>query len=151
MLVSVIIPTFNRSKKLKRALESVISQTYPHKELIVIDDGSTDDTKEILKNFSEASYFWQENRGVSAARNLGIEKARAKWIAFLDSDDSWQRDKLEKQIQALQEASEYKICHTDETWIRDGKEISQKKNTKKAVAGSFKIAFPCAQFLLQVL
>ena len=94
MNISVIIPTFNRYEVLKRALTSVYAQTDPPFEVIVIDDGSTDTTQEILQYFPNIKYFYQNNAGVSSARNLGIKKATSNWIAFLDSDDEWHEDNL---------------------------------------------------------
>jgi len=104
-LVSVVIPTFNSSKYLKEAVESVLSQTYPHLELIVVDDGSTDETREALVPFfsdHRVRYFYQENKGGAAARNLGIREARGEFIAFLDHDDVWLPEKIEKQLALFQ-------------------------------------------------
>jgi len=122
--VSVIIPTFNRKKLLQRALRSVYQQTYSSIEVIVVDDGSTDETAAMIKeNFPKTKYLFQKNTGVSAARNLGIKNARGQWIAFLDSDDEWLPEKLEKQICFLN-ASPLSWVQTRERWIRDGKEIN---------------------------
>ena len=105
--VSVIIPTYNRANLLKETLESVFAQTYTDYEVIVIDDGSTDDTEEfvsaLLLDHPQLRYIKQANAGVSAARNHGIFEARGEWIAFLDSDDLWFPDKLEKQMAFLAE------------------------------------------------
>ena len=91
MSVSVIIPTFNRGWILKEAIDSVLAQKYNDYELIVVDDGSSDDTSDLLANYTEQiTCIYQKNRGVSAARNAGIRAARGALIAFLDSDDSWQ-------------------------------------------------------------
>ena len=100
--VSIIIPTFNRSKKLVRALESVFEQAFTDYEVVVVDDGSTDGTSEAISSFQErVRYLYQENQGVSAARNRGIQEAQGEWIAFLDSDDTWLATKLEKQMSFL--------------------------------------------------
>lgn len=101
--VSVIIPTYNRAKLLPRAIKSVLTQTFQDFELIIVDNGSTDHTKEIVNDFvekegSKVKYFYQGNQGSSVARNLGITKSRAEYIAFLDSDDEWLPEKLEKQL-----------------------------------------------------
>lgn len=96
--VSVIIPTFNRAKLVSKALKSIIDQTYANWEVIVVDNHSTDNTDQIFKNFTDPriSYFKIHNRGVIAkSRNLGIRMAKGEWIAFLDSDDWWTKDKLE--------------------------------------------------------
>lgn len=102
--VSVIIPTYNRSQYVTEAIGSVLAQTFTDYEIIVIDDGSTDNTREaILPYFSKITYIYQENRGVSAARNTGIREAKGEWIAFLDSDDEWLPSKLELQVKDLQQ------------------------------------------------
>jgi len=101
-------------------------------EVIVIDDGSTDHTRQMLKRyFPDVLYFHQSNQGVSTARNTGIKMAKGKWIAFLDSDDRWKLQKLEKQMTALQNSSDIKICHTNEIWIRNGEFVNQKKKHRK--------------------
>ena len=88
--VSVVIPTFNRGHTLNRAIDSVLGQTLLPSEIIVIDDGSTDGTEELIsKEYSSVSYIKTDNRGVSAARNLGMKAAKSDWFAFLDSDDQW--------------------------------------------------------------
>jgi glycosyltransferase involved in cell wall biosynthesis len=94
-LVSVIIPTYNRADKIRTAVESAINQSYRPVELIVVDDGSSDNTKEVLKNYSEVHYIWQTNRGQAAARNFGLRNATGEFIASLDSDDSWNVDFIE--------------------------------------------------------
>ncbi len=94
-LVSVIIPTYNRADKISTAVESAINQSYRPVELIVVDDGSEDNTKEVLKNYSEVHYIWQTNRGQAAARNTGFRNATGEFIASLDSDDSWNADFIE--------------------------------------------------------
>jgi glycosyltransferase involved in cell wall biosynthesis len=102
-LASVLIPTYNRAQYLKEAIRSVQDQTFQDLEIIVIDDGSTDNTREVIKEISspEIKYLYQENRGAGAARNAGIRASSGKWIAFLDADDIWMPSKLELQIQAL--------------------------------------------------
>lgn len=103
--VSVIIPTYNRSNFLERAIYSVSNQSYDDFELIVVDDASTDDTKKILKNIQDPSfsYFRHEtNQGGAAARNTGIKHSSGKYIAFLDDDDFWLPEKLEKQVEKLE-------------------------------------------------
>jgi len=124
--VSVVIPTFNRVKWLGRAIQSVLDQTFPVLEIIVIDDGSIDGTRDMgLDNFGErVKYHYQENHGVSHARNTGIQKASGNWIAFLDSDDIWLPEKLQLQIAALEKNPEYRFCHTNEIWIRNGRRVN---------------------------
>jgi glycosyltransferase involved in cell wall biosynthesis len=130
---SVIIPTFNRKDFLKAAVDSVLAQTFDDFELIIIDDGSTDNTSQILNEYSDKriKYFYQENRGVSYARNRGIEQSRGKYVAFLDSDDRWLANKLEKTFEFINKFPEITIFHTEETWYRRGKLLNQKKKHKK--------------------
>jgi glycosyltransferase involved in cell wall biosynthesis len=101
-LVSVLIPTYNRAQLCKKAVESVLSQTYHDIEVIVVDDGSSDDTREVVSSLdARVRYLYQKNSGVSAARNLGMQSARGEFLAFLDSDDAWLPWKLELQLNAL--------------------------------------------------
>ena len=104
-LISVIIPTYNRAHLIKRSAQSVLNQTYKNLELIIVDDGSTDNTKEVIDSLNDERivYVKQENHGVSSARNTGINVANGKYIAFQDSDDIWHSDKLEKQINTLKQ------------------------------------------------
>ena len=114
--VSVIIPTYNRADKVRSTIESVLAQTFSDLEVIVVDDGSSDDTGKILREIygDRIRYFAQANQGVSVARNKGIEEARGEWIAFLDSDDLWERDKLEWQVKALDKCGpKCGACYTD--------------------------------------
>jgi glycosyltransferase involved in cell wall biosynthesis len=132
-LVSVIIPTFNRSQKLVRAVESVISQHYKGLEILVIDDASTDTTyKDLLKFGKSITYIrLNKNTGVSGARNTGIHNATAPWIAFLDSDDYWLKDKLRTQMLFIKNNPETIACQTDEIWIRNGRRVNPKTKHKK--------------------
>jgi glycosyltransferase involved in cell wall biosynthesis len=133
MSISVIIPTFNRSTVLPRAVRSVINQTRMPDEIIVVDDGSTDDTKNLIATqFPHIRYLYQKNQGASAARNFGIQMAKHTWIAFLDSDDEWCPEKLSTQWDALQNNHPFRLCHTNEIWVRNGLRINQmKKHTKR--------------------
>jgi glycosyltransferase involved in cell wall biosynthesis len=144
--VSIIIPTFNRKTLLRRALQSVYQQSYSSFEVIVVDDGSTDQTKEmIISDFPLVRYFYKSNQGVSAARNLGLDHAKGEWLAFLDSDDEWLPKKLENQINLLKSRSEYKICHTNEQWVRHGVKVNQMKKHKKTGGWIFPQCLPlCA-------
>ena len=124
-LVSVIIPTYNRGYCLCEAIDSVLAQTYTNIEIIVVDDGSTDSTEEILKKYGpEIQYLWQENQGVSSARNLGIRAAKGEWIAFLDSDDEWLPNKLERQLEELRKCSGLVAHATNSLLIHSGRELS---------------------------
>lgn len=100
-LISVLIPAFNCEKYIREALESVFAQTYQNFEVIAVDDGSTDQTAQIISSFPAVHYYYQEHRGVAAARNLALENAEGKWIAFLDSDDRWDHNKLQLQMDYL--------------------------------------------------
>lgn len=106
--VSVIIPTYNRGHCIISAIESVQSQVYSNYEIIVVDDGSVDDTKCILSEHirnCHITYIYQENKGVSAARNAGLRVAKGEWIAFLDSDDRWLPEKLLRQIEIIHQST----------------------------------------------
>src|SRR5690349_8009529 len=102
VVVSVIIPTYNRAYCLEAAIQSALKQTYAGKEIIVVDDGSTDETKSLLAKYSSnVRILHQSNAGVGAARNAGVRAARGEWIAFLDSDDEWIPEKIDVQMRAL--------------------------------------------------
>ena len=130
--ISVIIPTYNRIKLIERAINSVLNQSHMVNQIIIVDDGSTDGTKKIIKEkYPQITYIYQDNKGVSAARNIGINKTHCNWISFLDSDDTWHQDKIEKQIQKINENPDTLICHTDEIWYRYDKIQNQQKKHKK--------------------
>lgn len=100
--VSVVIPTYNRAPYVTMAIESALAQSYQDYEIIVVDDGSTDGTRDVLEPYRDRiRYMYQDNKGVSAARNTGIQEARGEWIAFLDSDDEWLPNKLEIQMKHI--------------------------------------------------
>jgi hypothetical protein len=122
-MVSVVIATFNRANLLSETLRSVFSQTYCDFEIVVIDDGSTDDTRKVVAQLAgecpQVRYFYQANQGRSAARNRGIEMARGKYVAFLDSDDIWLPSKLETQVTALETRPEYAMAYSSAAVIDD--------------------------------
>ena len=124
--VSVVIPTFNRAEKVCRAVSSVLDQTYRDFEIIVIDDASSDSTVEILKRFGDRIRIIRrlENKGVSAARNSGIEKAKGRYIALLDSDDYWLPEKLKVQTGFFKENPDAVISQAQEIWIRKGRRVN---------------------------
>ena len=132
MNISVVIPSYNRKDFLKRSIDSAINQTKKPLEIIVVDDGSTDGTETMIKSdYDFVKFIKQKNKGVSAARNIGIKVSIGEWICFLDSDDEWKKDKLEKQINAMKSNPGYKFFHSNEIWIKNGLRINQKKKHKK--------------------
>lgn len=131
-LVSVIIPAHNRAWCLKRAVDSVLAQDHDPVELIVVDDGSTDKTGELLARFASAiTVIRQENKGVSAARNRGVAASSGSLVAFLDSDDYWYPKKLTTQVDFFHANPAALICQTEEIWIRNGKRVNPMKKHKK--------------------
>jgi len=131
-LVSVIIPTFNRAWSISKAVDSVLEQDYPNIELIVVDDGSTDNTENILLSYSDSIHLiQQENKGVSMARNTGISAASGELIAFLDSDDYWYPEKISAQVDFFNAHPKAFICQTDEIWVKNGVRVHPKKHHKK--------------------
>ena len=125
-LFSVVIPVFNRQNFIARAIESVLSQTFKEFELIVVDDGSTDNTAKIAARYP-IRLLRQPNRGVAAARNAGIKAARGQIIAFLDSDDEWKKEHLDIHYNFFHKHPDYLIHQTEEIWIRNGHYINKKK------------------------
>jgi len=131
-LVSVIIPTYNRGWVVQEAIDSVLDQDFSDYELIVVDDGSNDNTREILGAYGKAiTVLQQSNRGVSAARNRGIAEAAGRLIAFLDSDDLWLPRKLSTQVKFFEENADAVINQTQEIWIRNGLRVNPKKRHHK--------------------
>ena len=97
--ISVVVPTYNRASLIGETIESILSQSYPPAEVIVVDDGSTDATESTIRSFpSTVKYYRIENSRTPAARNFGVSQAASPWIAFCDHDDLWTRDKLANQI-----------------------------------------------------
>jgi glycosyltransferase involved in cell wall biosynthesis len=142
--VSVIIPAYNRLPMLNEALDSVLTQDFKDFELIVVDDGSTDGTEEEIKRYGGRVKLLQhsENRGVSAARNRGVLRARGKYIAFLDSDDLWVKRKLKIQVAFLDDNPHYPLCYTDEIWIRKEKRVNPKVKHSKYSGWIFEKCLP---------
>ena len=145
MKISVVIPTYNRITLLPRAIDSVLSQNVSNIEVLVVDDGSSDDTEQhIINQYPEVTYIKQANLGVSAARNSAIKQAKGEWIALLDSDDEWLEGKLIAQLNKLNQTG-LKVCHTQETWIRNGVRVNQMDKHKKIGGFIFKNCLPlCA-------
>ena len=152
MNVSAVIPTFNRGHCLLRAINSVLAQTTPVDEIIVVDDGSDDKTYDLLVKselldmrgqLPNIRYLYQENKGVSAARNLGIKEAENEYIALLDSDDAWAETKIERQALKLEKKNfSCRITHTEEIWLKDGQRINPKKKHKKSGGFIFEKCLP---------
>jgi GT2 family glycosyltransferase len=144
--ISVVIPTHNRAHTLVRAIQSVVSQTLKPAEIIVVDDGSTDNTREIIAaHFPDVLYCYQNNQGVSAARNKGIELARGEWIAFLDSDDEWLVEKLQCQKDSWSLESSYRVVHSDEIWVRDGVRVNKPRRYQTRQGRIYQYCLPlCA-------
>ncbi len=129
---SAVIPAYNRKDRIQPTIESVLNQSVLPREIIVVDDGSTDGTSEFIKStFPDVKVVTQANQGVSAARNRGIMEAKGEWVAFLDSDDEWLPSKLEIQSSWLRNHPDIKICHCDEIWIRNQVRVNPGKRHKK--------------------
>ncbi|HZX10318.1 MAG TPA: glycosyltransferase family A protein [Acidobacteriota bacterium] len=149
-MISVIIPTYNRALYLKEAIDSVLSQDYFSKtgsaecfELIVVDDGSTDDTQKVVNSYHQKiRYKFQEHKGVSPARNLGLKLSKGDFIAFLDSDDLWKKEKIRLQMEFMEEHLETVVCCTQEIWIRNGVFVNPKKKHKKYSGWIFEKVLP---------
>ena len=123
-MISIVLPSFNRARILPKAVESILRQTYQDFELIIVDDGSSDNTREVVNSFNDDRivYVHQENAGACVARNNGINHARGEYIAFQDSDDIWHEDKLEKQLKILQDKNaDIVFCRMNR--MSDGKKI----------------------------
>jgi len=130
--VSVIITTYNRASFLEEAIQSVLAQDFRDFELIVVDDGSTDGTRQILERYADSlTPLYQENCGVSAARNSGIQHSHGAYVAFLDSDDLWLSKKLSTQITFFNTHPQALICQTEEIWVRKGMRVNPRKVHKK--------------------
>ncbi len=131
-LVSVIIPTYNRASLVCNAINSVIDQTYKNKEIIVVDDGSVDNTKEFLSRYGDKlRYVYKINGGVSSARNVGIKEARGEYVVFLDSDDTLRPEKLERQICFLRQNSDIEAVISDVEFI-DSKGVVLRKTSLRS-------------------
>jgi len=130
-LVSVIIPTYNRKEFLKKAITSVESQTYKNLEIVIADDGSTDSTGKYLETIPYKTIHLKHTGKPGYVRNRGFLASEGEYIAFLDSDDIWIPDKVKLQIDFFVHNPTIQICHTRETWIRNSKTISQKKQNHK--------------------
>lgn len=141
--ISVIIPAYNRAYCLEETIDSVLTQTYRDYELIVVDDGSTDNTESLIKGRQGIKYLRiVQNSGVSAARNLGIRNARGSYICFLDSDDLWIKIKLERQALVMERDPSLAACYTDEIWVRNGVRVNSGNRHKKYSGRIFSYCLP---------
>lgn len=127
--VSAVIPAYNRRRQLLEAVQSVLQQTSPVDELIVVDDGSEDDLSDVQKLVEQSGHTWlrQDNRGPAAARNLGAAHAGGAFLAFLDSDDRWLPEKIEKQLDYFERYETRRACQCNERWFRRGVRVNPKK------------------------
>jgi len=139
-MVSVIITTFNRRDFLKEAVASVLAQDYRDKEIIVVDDGSTDGTPDEVAGLP-VRYVWKKNGGISSARNEGLDAARGDYIAFLDVDDLWKKRKLSIQMDEMKRTG-IPLTYTDEIWIRNGERLHQKLRHRKFSGKIFERCLP---------
>ena len=123
--ISVVIPVHNRPDLLQRAVSSVSRQSFAPFEILVVDDGSSPAIGILndLNSIRVRILRHEQNQGVSAARNLGIQEAEGEWIALLDSDDEWMEDKLQKQVHHIEQHKGLHAVHTGEKWIRNGNEV----------------------------
>lgn len=146
MAISVVIPVYNRPIELQRSVESILNQTVSVDEIIIIDDGSSDNTADVIQTLvqhnSVIKSLSQTNQGVSAARNQGIKKAKGEWIAFLDSDDEWLPQKIEIFLKHIQQQPGCQLFHSDEIWIRNGVRVNAMKKHKKRGGLIFKHCLP---------
>ena len=128
--VSIIIPTFNRSHYLQMAIQSILNQTYQDFEIIIVDDGSTDDTKKVASSFGpKVIHFYQSNQGPSVARNVGLHRARGKYLALLDCDDLFLPDRLERGVKALDRMPHVGLVHGEvEVIDSEGQIIPEETN-----------------------
>ncbi len=131
--ITAIIPVHNREQTVRHAIDSVLAQSRSPEEIIVIDDCSTDRTREILESYGDkiTRVYLPKNAGPSKARNEGVQRAQTEWIAFLDSDDSWEKNKLKSQIEYLRKYPFYQILQSEEKWIRNGVRVNPCKHHQK--------------------
>ncbi len=131
--VTVVVPVYNRQQTVRRAIDSVLSQSYMPEEIVVVNDGSTDGTQEILNSYGDklTCIFLPKRYGPSRARNEGIQRAKTDWTAFLDSDDLWEKNKLKDQVEYLRKYPFYQILQSEEIWIRNGVRVNPCKHHAK--------------------
>lgn len=142
--VSVLIPCYNAGQYLGAALDSVLAQTYPDYEIIVVDDGSEDNTPAVAASYGGVRYVYKPHSGVSAARNLAIANARGEFVAFLDADDLWTPDKLEKQVAYLDSHPDCQLVFTGaQNFFQGSPEIMSARQRQLYDAGLEKCVITC--------
>jgi glycosyltransferase involved in cell wall biosynthesis len=143
-LISVMMPTYNNAKYIKQAIESIYAQKYDNIEIVVVDDGSTDNTKEVLKQYKNIKYFYIEHKGISFARNTALSNSKGEYIAFCDSDDYWLPEKLNTQIQYFKDNPGCEIVFTKYENIFENDELKKNKRAihEKLIEDSFKQYLP---------
>ena len=142
-LVSVIIPTFNRGYCLEESIRSVLEQSFIDFELVVVDDGSTDNTSELVRRFPAVKLIrLEKSRGVSFARNRGVVEAQGDWVGFLDSDDLWEQGKLATQVKWIERHPDLQAVYTDEIWIRNGLRVNPMNKHRKYSGDIFRYCLP---------
>jgi glycosyltransferase involved in cell wall biosynthesis len=132
VLISVLIPTCNCAKWIAQAIDSVLSQDYDNLEIIVVDDGSTDNTREIVECYGKpVKYFYKENGGISSSRNACLREAKGEYIAWLDADDYWAKGKLQAQVKYFEEHPDCEIVFTGYKNFIENEEIKYQANVQK--------------------
>ena len=136
-LISVMMPTYNNAKYIGQAIDSIYAQNYGNIEIIIVDDGSTDNTKEVVQQYKDIKYFYIEHKGIPFARNVALENAKGEYIAFLDSDDYWLPNKLNTQMQYFKEHPDCEIVFTKYENFFENEDVKKnkiaifEKNTEK--------------------
>jgi glycosyltransferase involved in cell wall biosynthesis len=140
--ITVIVPVYNRAATVRRALDSILSQSCPPEEIIVVDDCSTDGTRKILQSYENRiiPINLPENMGPAHARNEGVKHAKTEWISFLDSDDCWEKRKLEAQRRFIEKYPFYQILQSEEKWIRKGMRVNPCNHHKKPEGWIFDVS-----------
>lgn len=139
--VSIIITAYNKGPYLRQAVESVLAQTYPHVECLIVDDGSTDHTqsvvKSLLKDYPQVKYFWKENGGISSARNYGVSKATGDWLQFLDADDWIHPDKTRFQLEHIADPNQEAIIYSDyeRVYVKPASEMQEARPAHQDIDG----------------
>ncbi len=145
-LISVMMPTYNNGKYIKQAIDSIYAQEYDNIEIIVVDDGSTDNTKEILKQYKDIKYIYIEHKGISFARNVALEHSKGEYMAFCDSDDYWLPNKLNTQIKYFKEHPDCEIVFTKYKNIFENEQLktNERAIVEKKIENEYEQYLPSA-------